>query len=291
MRGLEWLDDRIKKLDTDLAGNGQEEYVLKRVSVNCKLVEDCILEVIDFIKFETNYSVDQYTQIECNKRWLPQIFAKRLVYDKCYLLENEKLYATGESSHIYCQQELEKVRAFFVTHKRFCQYYYSKRTDKDWLFFTPYNEDDLAVFQDYFLPTYLNPGCALTSCLLANVEYGKLLIAELASVPGTEITTKNERKVTFNRTETDVVEIVLGIHAAGIILVNGRPATQEFLIAFAREAFNVPLKNWQQLAKNIRDRKDPRLKMFPLLQDCLLGRIDMMFKSRAEERRLNSKRI
>ncbi len=72
-----------------------------------------------------------------------------------------------------------------------------------------------------------------------------------------------EAPTAIRATETDMVELALALHAAGVF----PNATQEAVIDKMRQLSGLPLQSWQQLGANIRRRDS--LKFLDRLQNSL----------------------
>jgi RteC protein len=88
---------------------------------------------------------------------------------------------------------------------------------------------------------------------------------------------------------TDIIELVLAFHAMGFFKVEGEQATQKWLIEWAEQAFGIPLKNWEQVANNIRNRKSSPSKFLDELKKSLNERFDRLLLDKQYKRRLRNK--
>lgn len=88
---------------------------------------------------------------------------------------------------------------------------------------------------------------------------------------------------------TDIIELVLALHAKNLFIVEGEPATQKWLIEWAEQAFGVPLKNWDRVANNIRNRKSSPSKFLDDLKKSLTERFDRLIRDKQYQRRLRNK--
>jgi RteC protein len=269
------ITNYIENLEKDLEANEGEENRLRRIAVALKMTEDTLRDILADVHFQLEYVFEKDFQIKCNKYWLPPLLARLLLLKKSYLLENRKLYSTGEQSKLYCEQELEKVQHFFESYKSFCLYYYSDQWEDDWQLFTDENQEIYPAIKEYLLSWPINPGCLLVSCLLMYEQYGRILREELGGgVTASSLTTG--AKITVNATKTEMVEFILGLHASEFIQVDGASATQAFLIEGVRQLFGLELKNWPQLGQNIRARKTGGRTVFDRFNKELSDRNDRL---------------
>ena len=88
---------------------------------------------------------------------------------------------------------------------------------------------------------------------------------------------------------TDIIELVLALHAKSLFIVEGEPATQKWLIEWAEQAFGVPLKNWDRVANNIRNRKSSPSIFLDDLKKSLTDRFDRLLRDKKYQRRLRNK--
>jgi len=88
---------------------------------------------------------------------------------------------------------------------------------------------------------------------------------------------------------TDIVELILAFHAMGFFQVEGEQATQKWLIEWAEWAFGVPLKNWEQVANQIRNRKTSTTKFLDELKKSLDQRFERLLLDKKYQKRLRNK--
>ena len=88
---------------------------------------------------------------------------------------------------------------------------------------------------------------------------------------------------------TDIIELVLAFHAKGLFQVEGQQATQKWVIEWAESAFGIPLKNWEQVAVNIRNRKSSGSKFLGELTKSLNDRFNRILLDKQYQRRLRNK--
>ena len=289
----EIFNEHREKLEISIAANEKEENPLKRASLNLRSTKETIYELQNFLAYRDNEDRDVTIDIEYNRHLLPPLYAKVLLYSKCYEVENSKLHLADESRRAYLKQELEKIHQFFIDQKKFCQYYYTARSECDAELFTSENVQDYPILRDLSLPFCVNPGCMLAACLLANEQYGDYLQRELGEVSGSILlnTAIRDKDIKFNGTETDMVELILAANAAEVFQFKGKNATQEVLIQCAQDIFGLSLKNWEQLAKNIKNRKITDQKMLKRLSDGLSVRNGKLPPDQFRQKRLTSNRI
>jgi RteC protein len=90
-------------------------------------------------------------------------------------------------------------------------------------------------------------------------------------------------------TATDIIELMLAFHAIGFFQVEGEPATQKWLIEWAEQTFGIPLKNWDQVAVNIRSRKSSNSKFLDELTKSFNDRCERIRHDKQYQRRLRNK--
>lgn len=152
-------------------------------------------------------------------------------------------------------QQLEQTREFFQTHRRFIRYYFGQQTHEDERLFLPDSPatsgplpaDDDRVFT-------VNPNSLLAGYILANYEYMNFLQKEgiESAIPfATD-------KVTPACNDIDYVELTLAIWAEQMIIVNGKPATQEYIKTMIEKMANIELPHFDSQVQDIKRRKkDP----------------------------------
>ena len=247
------FDEIMAELERDLQSNDQERDVLRRLAKNIQLVKKALQEVAGRAPFALASGSEKDAQILFNRDRLPLLLAKLKFFRKCYDLEVNRRHSTVEKLKLYCERELDKIQQFFTAKRKFCEYYYSGETKDDW--------------QIYKIT---NSGCLLKATLIAYEQYGEVLHNELSR--SKEFVTEEPQKdynLKIKATETDIVELAFAFHAAKVVMVNGKNATQEFLIIAMRKIFNMPLANWEGLAKNARMRTKTEVKFLERLTNAL----------------------
>ena len=281
--------DRRRKLEADIATNENEENSIKRVMLNYEVTEELVRDLISHLFEKGAWPKDEQAEIQYNKSILPPFFAKHIFYLKYRALEIQRISSTREQFVLFCKDELDKIRKFFISHSSELYCYYSKMGHRDRLLFTSRAvQDNSSILPEYPLfDCQINSGCLLVACFLAYQEYGRSLQEEIAgacrplTVPG--------EKMETNATETELVELAMALHAAGVFSVDGYDASQEYIINWVRGWSGQALKNWQQLASNIRNRKLSNLKFLERLKNGLAGRNDRILLDRSRQRRLGTK--
>jgi hypothetical protein len=275
----------LEKLESAISANDSEKNTLKKVSKNILLVEEAIVE-FHFIAYEdSGFRTVKATQINCNKVYIPQLYAKLLFQKKLYKFENQKLHATLPKFKEFCERELEEIRVFFVTHATFCQRYQGGYTENDKMLFTNIDEDDWkAENSDELLLVSTNPNSILIASLLAYDQYAPLLKMQLpgASSP-VELSGKGDT-VTYRGSKIALIEIGMGLFLTNDILVNGKPATETYIRRCIERFFGVDLKNWGIEVSRMKTRKDPLPKLTSIM-NLLLAYIGQDIKDRPSRRR------
>jgi len=286
----EALEQVVKKLDAGIAANEREENVLKRVSLNRYLAQDTLLDILSPERLDFDYFLDEYTQILYSKYYLPPLLAKWLLFLKEYKFECRLLYSTEERRKVYFQRELVKVRGFFIRNRQFCQYYYSNRTEEDACIFTGNNPSD-GLFAGKLARLFpiVNAGCFVAAAVIANEEYGRFLQKRLFTC--LDVNNKKDPKAGWNANEIDLVEQIMVQHAGGTTIVNGKPATQKFLIEEAKKYYGVELKNWEQLAQKIKNRPGDPLSYHKRIMDEYRRRQDLLLDQNFDQQRKKIKRF
>jgi hypothetical protein len=145
----------------------------------------------------------------------------------CFDLESLKItYSDEEKDELY-KYKLKDVEAFFRRFSSFCQYYYrgdfSQERSEAIDFIGGYTIEDI----DH-LPRYpINKMCLLSACLKANEQYRAYLQQQLlaqASSSGNEAIPPAK----WNRTKTDLAELIVALYEDQAIEVDGKPATFEY---------------------------------------------------------------
>jgi len=226
-------DAIIQKLDGNLATLEQEENSLKRISKECLLIDGAIAELNRAITNNPELLADESIRAEYNRNYFPTLYAKRLLYGKCYELENQRLHSRKLRFHYFCARELQQLQQFFSTHQHFCQHFYGGNGESDAL---------------------------LTASLLANELYGALLRKELQDPTNVLAIGGKVVKVSHNGKLIDIVELAMAEWLCQETLVDGKPATQEFIKQQYEKKYGVVIENWDSRVQDLKRRQNEPLK-------------------------------
>jgi len=200
------------------------------------------------------------------KKWLGPLHGKALFFSHCYRLESCKEISSIPEIRRFIEEELKSIHHFFNTYNQFCQYYDSGGTSRDRRLFTDENFDDYPIDPETvgFNPG-IHPGCLFLACTIANRQFAKLLKTELESLDSALPVTS----ITFNGTDTDIVEEMRGKYSSRSILVNDKPATKKQIMQMLEKTYNRKIPNWEQLDQSISRRKKDRFAYHTRIIDAL----------------------
>jgi len=100
----EQFEALLERLESAISANDSKENILKKISKNILLIEEAIDEFDFFIFGDYDFHTDKATQINCNKVYIPQLYAKLLFQKKLYKFENHKLHATSQKFKDFCDR-------------------------------------------------------------------------------------------------------------------------------------------------------------------------------------------
>jgi hypothetical protein len=244
------FDKVMEKLEKDLAANEAEAEPLKQHAIGTELVKAAYWELFqngDFI--DAYLSSDIRAYVPFNKENIPRLLSKYAYHRLCYDFENHKLCSTREDHKLFCLQQLGKIYAFFTAQRDFIAYWYKGGADRDLRLFSQFGVHEPPVIIQEFETFYHENTMALqVALLLAYEQYRKLLRAELDDSVSSEA--KSRHKVTWTKNIIDLAEQVVGQYEYGTTDVDGKPATQDFLIQLAAATYsNITA---EQLTRNVR---------------------------------------
>jgi hypothetical protein len=279
----------MKKLEDDLDANERESNPLIRLSKNIELVKLAICVLFGEPAFVLDYLFEEDGQIPGNKCLLPRLYSRLILFRKKDQLECCKLYSSAEALGSFCIKELDAIHHFFTVRRTFCQYYQSGNTEDDWQLFTYRNRaaahEEPCLKED--LP-YRNNACMLVSCILAYEEFGAILKQELAT-PAEPGPHRRKRKASWNLSDTDLVEKIIGEYELGTTSFDGKPATLDALVEEEQEYYGISLKNYKGALQNIQGRKSGPAVYHDKAKAALLRRNDELLEGKRRKRRLKTR--
>lgn len=230
-----------------------------------KLVGKAIEELKGLIGSYTFQNAEE--EIHYFKSVCPVFYSKHFYFIKVCDIELLKCSTGKKNLRWKYEHDLREIELFFIQNRDLCKYYYGSLTYLDEQLFTRRNGHQ-GIIED--LSPVIDPNFTLASYkvswIIANQKYRCFLEKELKRLdnPLGDIDTpsgEGSDKVTLGSSKSNLVEEIVALQLAGLILVNGEPASLAWLTKKAEQALNTDLKDFKSLDYANRGRKD----MTPLL--------------------------
>lgn len=225
----EYFDTVIKKLEAELEANSKENSSFRQICLAMELVKGAFRQLDQDEEFRQEYAnchIPLY--IEANKESFPALLSQYFFYELSYALEINKRYSSEEEHDRYCKRLSVSIREFFCDQREFITYYYSGRTDRDHDFFLNTDLHPMPDLARGIAALHKNGGALRVAMLLAFERF--MLPAKSGPKSAAAEEELNRHRVTWDRDLVDLAELVLGQYECRAILVDGKPAKQEFLI-------------------------------------------------------------
>lgn len=238
----------IEQLEADLSKFELEPNPLKRFGRCLERVEAAIVEVPKREDFEIYYGEVGFLLL---KELMPQLFRKLLYYHLRFDLEMNKASSTKQEYTQYCENKLGQIRQWLDDNLGFIKYYYSQAfEEEEWYVLNKAGGRIPDVMNDYLKFPFQHESAGVVATILAYEDFAKVLKVELQEP---ELVLEPAK---WNGKTMELVEQIMGEYETGHTVVNGEPATQDYLVARAEKMYsNVSLKNFDNLASQARARK------------------------------------
>lgn len=238
----------LEELEADLSKLELEPDPLKRLGHCLERVEIAIDEVPKREDFEIYYGEVGFLFL---KELMPQLFRKLLYYHLRFDLEMHKASSIKREYIRYCENKLGQIRRWLDENLGFIKYYYSKAfEEEEWYVLNKAGGRIPKVLNNYLKFPFQHESAGIVATILAYEDFAKVLKIELQ---GSELVLKPAK---WNGKTIELVEQIMGEYETGHTVVNGQPATQDYLVARAEKMYhNVSLKNFDNLASQARARK------------------------------------
>ena len=241
---------------------------VQRYDRSRKLVRKTIDELKGFATSNAFQSTSE--EIQYFKTVCPIFYSKYFYFNRVYHVEVLKRSAGKKSLRWMYNHDLREIELFFSQNQDMCMYYYENLSHRDEELFTRQSSrqgiiEDLSPVIDanFTLASYK------ISWIIANEKYRCYLEKECKRLdnPQEEVEESHvdEDEVTLGSSKSFLAEEIVALYLAGIIMVNGEPASLAWLIKKAEKVLNTDLKDFKSLDYANRGRKD----MTPLLTSMI----------------------
>ena len=243
-----FVKELLKHLEAGLSAIDPESNPIKGYDKAVELARHCITTLKKHLL--SHPIEDETSQIYYFKHIVPVIYSPCIYYIKLHDMELHRITSIPEKFSVYLTKELKEVSEFLETNGDLHRYYYSGQQSHDRHYFT----NRLAEMRDEIsivIDSSLCPNSYLLSKILAYEKYRGILKTELEGPPPEALKAVAEWK----GKKADAVELIISLHAANALHINGKPAT----IAQIKEQFSkfasVDLKDFNTIDNSNRARK------------------------------------
>lgn len=239
-----------------------------------KLVSDVIGELKRLIASYTFQSIDEETHYF--KTLCPVFYSKHFYFIKVFDIELLKRSASKKNLRRKYDHDLREIELFFGQNRELSKYYYGRLTNLDEQLFTRQNGHQ-GVIED--LSPVIDANFTLASYkiswIIANQKYRYYLEKELNRLdhPDQNWQARHSDKdvITLGVSKSYLVEEIVALQLAGIIYVNGQPASLAWLTEQAELLLHTDLKDFKSLDYANRSRKK---ELTPLLTGMIKKYLD-----------------
>lgn len=247
---------------------------VQRYDRRIKLVSKAIDELKDLISSYIFQSTDE--EIHYFKTLCPVFYSRHFYFIKVYDIELLKCSEGKKSLRWKYDHDLREIELFFTQNRELCKYFYGSQTYLDEQLFTRRNRhrgviEDLSPVIDanFTLASYK------VSWIIANQKYRCYLEKEITRLEHTDENVQGKQAVkdliTLGISKSYLVEEIVALQLAGLIYVNGEPASLSWLTEQAELLLNTNLKDFKSLDYANRGRKKEST---PLLTSMIKKYID-----------------
>ena len=276
------MNPKINLLLIDL--NKQLNFLNYEIKDILPFCEQGILISINAIKElkeivnDSNFASDD-DEIHFFKVIKPEFISKLIYYNSIYKFESKKPRGGDKVVKKYIQNELEKLKRYFVNNNDFYKYYSRKNTSLDKKYFIRGNFDIKLDVDSYFFET--DHSFATSH----DYKVAKILAHDLV-----EIYLENKLKVINNKAENEnsqrepnaklnwtapkvaVIELIYALQSEGVF--NNGAADIKDIVEHFEKNFNIDLGQYRRTFLEIRARKTDRPRFIQALKDTLEKRMN-----------------
>ncbi|MGL1885504.1 MAG: RteC domain-containing protein [Reichenbachiella sp.] len=223
---------------------------------------------------ELYFSCDLETdasQINFFKEIKPKILSELHYYMELFTYLKERPKGSVKAKKIHIDYAMDKASSFINRHCEFNHYIQLESTHLDTVYFTKRDYDPkLHAHLEYPADTtFSSPGDPTLSCLLAANRYVQFLKNELFTLknPKLDTTWGNMKHLRWQRSKTDLVELIYSLHTAGA--VNG---DLKDVVETMERVFDIDIGNFYRIYADIKLKKHPS-SFVTILKDSLLEKM------------------
>jgi len=238
----------------------------------------------------------EYIIIRYSKEWLPTLLTKAILFECCYQLEFQKQNGHPGYLAAYIDTKFADMAQFFLGNAELCRYYDTQGESRDrGLFNNPKASASPADLEKFGLPGYINQNSFLIATIPAYREFSVVLKEEFARLGPVNFSMGSrahpeEKNPTYKGTKMGLVELASALYAQGEILVDGKPATLEFVTMLIGNALNVDLKNHSVLRSRLSERVEDEATFLRELSERLEKYIDQKLNGEHPDKKLKKLR-
>ncbi|MBU2912695.1 RteC domain-containing protein [Reichenbachiella agariperforans] len=254
------LESGIKEIDQS------DKNTVSKCSAKIKLCQDLNNELR---KYYCKNSIREQDQITFFKEIKPQFVSALYFHIEVFNYLKGRPKGSLKAKKQYINLNLDRVSTFITRHSEFHHYIQLGSTHFDEIYFKMINFDPLIHGNlEYPVdPIFSSPAEPTLSCLLASDRFIQFLKNEYYTLrnPTLDPTWETTKSLKWNRSKTDLVELVYAMSASNSI--NGE---LKDIIEVAEKVFNLDLGNFYRTYTDIKYKKDPT----SLLNDMKKGLLE-----------------
>jgi hypothetical protein len=276
------LDSRINQLLIDLKQqllflDTQTRDILPCCEKGILICIKAINELKEIVS-NTDFASDE-DEIYFFKVIKPEFISKLIYYNSIYKFESKKPRGGNKEVKKYIQNELEKLKRYFVNNNDFYKYYSRKNTSLDKKYFIRGNFDIKLDVDSYFFETdhsFATSHDFKVAKILAHdlVEvYLENKLKVINSKSGNENSQRDPNaKLTWTAPKVALIELIYALQTEGVF--NNGTADVKDLTEHFEKNFNIDLGQYRRTFLEIRARKTDRPRFIQSLKEGLEKRMD-----------------
>ena len=276
------MDSRINQLLIDLKKRllSLDNQTID-ILLHCEQGIQICIKAINELKVivnNTDFASDE-DEIYFFKVIKPDFFSKLIYYNSIYKFESKKPRGGDKVLKKYIQNELEKLKRYFVNNNDFYKYYRRKNTSLDKKYFIRGNFDIKLDIDSYFFETdhsFATSHDFKVAKILAH-DLIEVYLENKLKVIYRKSGNKNSQRepnamLTWTAPKVSLIELIYALQTEGVF--NNGTADIKDLTDHFEKNLNIDLGQYRRTFLEIRARKTDRHKFIQSLKDSLEKRMD-----------------
>lgn len=207
----------------------------------------------------------------------PQVYSKLTFYRRLARIDSHRPRFTREDQVTYLRDEIRKIHEYYAEHSDFCEYYQTRQTYNDELYFTR-NQKKIVLNNrnsDYLTdPEFSTIHDKTVATFMAYENLEKYLDNEIRKLQGGNPagSADNQAKVPWTGNHVSLVELFYALRELGVIN-NGQTSVKEMYAIFSK-VLQLPEIDLYGTFQDIQKRKKNKTIFLDKLREALNRKLD-----------------